>query len=98
MSSILTILYAVFMTHWALALCITLQKLLPFRGWRCFGSATPRLLLMLLLTMVVAATIRHLTSWETKPEELMLAFVANALFWWVLWFHRHKFKTLDTYF
>ncbi|MEM7067911.1 MAG: hypothetical protein AAF478_03430 [Pseudomonadota bacterium] len=98
MAELLTILYIIFMTMWALALCVFLQKLTPFTGSWHPGAVLPRAVLFCLLASAIPAIFRHLNTWDTKPEETLFAFLLNALFWWVLWFHKNRLKKLNSYF
>ncbi len=94
----LTILYAGFMVSWTLAMAIILLKILPIAGRWEFGKITPRITMGILCVFAMFGIARHLSDFDTKPEELAFAAILSTLFWWVVWFHKGKLNKIDSYF
>ena len=93
----MTLAYLAFMMALALALAIILQKILMTPLFTSWSRAIPRLLILLLLLGVVGAIVRHWSDFDTKPEELLLASILAGIFWWVVWFHKARLRSIDSY-
>lgn len=93
----LTVGYIIVMGLWALALSVILQKILLSSMFTSWSRALPRLLISVLLIGVIAAIVRHSNELDTKPEELLLASVLCGIFWWVVWFHKARLRSIDSY-